>query len=412
MPSKKYKTFADLPYKETQFDNYEFDGEINGVQLSITELNLDEYYVVISDKNSQEVLDILSTNTTIDISKGITVGESYVNNLLDYLQSLDTPTKDLLSELTLTDNLYSGKIGGHKVKITYYTKDGYYLEVGEETLPEVIKHLARTKYARCKNEILHCLRLLKNHPVKKYLSLSDIEFEGDEHDGNYTEWGYFYTNKKKKLSICKDVYNIENSYYLLYLEKAWNTDEAKDIIVSVTRNTQLKEEELELILNKLGEHFLKGLDHDIDKDLPLGIPEKYTIKPFIDIDNMFQKLIGKGKSIYLVQRPNYKKGDKLWEEYDSFVCVVESEEEARKMHPMSDETTEISIVEQIEDYEATKWFDHLENKGFYQLNNSWVSPENICDLKVTRIGSGEGESRIVLASYHNESVVDKYNDPC
>jgi hypothetical protein len=74
-----------------------------------------------------------------------------------------------------------------------------------------------------------------------------------------------------------------------------------------------------------------------------------------------------------------------WDQYDAFVCIAETEEAARNMHPDDDDIWDIPDT-----------YD-----DGYRRNTGWVKRKEINTLKVEYVGlAGVGLAKIVLASFN------------
>jgi len=89
-------------------------------------------------------------------------------------------------------------------------------------------------------------------------------------------------------------------------------------------------------------------------------------------------------NLYLVERPENNSAD--YEEDIAFVCIAESVEIARLIHP------------NFYKWDESKWTQHFENPNYTYSNidTTWPNPNT---LRVTYLGASyEIESRIVLVS--------------
>lgn len=90
-------------------------------------------------------------------------------------------------------------------------------------------------------------------------------------------------------------------------------------------------------------------------------------------------------NIYLVQQDIVKGYDT----YDSFVCVAESEQEAREMHPS----------EYVTHHKDGVWYSNEYEHDF----NDWVEFKDIDKVKVTSIGVAfhyKNNNKIIIASFN------------
>jgi hypothetical protein len=75
-----------------------------------------------------------------------------------------------------------------------------------------------------------------------------------------------------------------------------------------------------------------------------------------------------------------------WDQYDAFVCIAETEEAARNMHPYEDDHDDIWDIPDTYD-------------DGYRRNTGWVKRKEIGTLKIEHIGTADGLPGIILSSF-------------